>query len=97
MENLKKYIKEQDIINYIYIAQEDNINKKIMKINQEVKDEIKDINIEKVIESSSNIKELRKIFSVVEDNYNIKISRYNEEMYKQGFIDGVNLILNCLR
>ena len=33
----------------------------------------------------------------MEDNYNIKISEYNKAMYKQGFIDGINLILECLK
>ena len=27
----------------------------------------------------------------------IKISEYNKEFYKQGFIDGINLIINCLK
>ena len=32
-----------------------------------------------------------------EENYNIKISKYNEEIYKKGFIDGFNTILNCIK
>lgn len=35
--------------------------------------------------------------AAIEDNYNIKITKYNKEMYKQGFIDGVNLMINCLK
>ena len=40
---------------------------------------------------------MKKIFDDIEDNYNIKINKYNEEIYKLGFIDGVNLMINCLR
>ena len=42
------------------------------------------------------IQDLKEILNKIEENYNIKITEYNKEIYKQGFIDGVNLILNCL-
>ena len=48
------------------------------------------------MENTNNPKELKEIFNKIEDEYNIKISKYNKEMYKQGFIDGVNLMINCL-
>ena len=51
---------------------------------------------QKIVKNSNDAKELNEIFNKIEDNYNIKITEYNKEMYKQGFIDGVNLILNCL-
>lgn len=53
--------------------------------------------MERVIEESKNPRELREIFNIIEDNYNIKITRYNEEMYKLGFIDGINLMIECLK
>ena len=31
------------------------------------------------------------------EDIDIVIEEYNKEFYKQGFIDGVNLILNCLK
>ena len=73
-------LKEKDIIEIIYNSQEEQIDKIIKKANKEIKEEIKTINTE----------------AAIEDNYNIKITKYNKEMYKQGFIDGVNLIINCL-
>lgn len=33
----------------------------------------------------------------IEEIYNIKTAKIAKEFYKQGFIDGVNLILNCLK
>lgn len=104
--------KNKDIINKIYQAQEEKIDEIIKKSNEEIKEKIKPIkaeeiirkNIEKIIEKSNNQKEiqeildkkLNQILNQIEENYNIKISKYNEEMYKKGFIDGVNLIINCL-
>ena len=60
-------------------------------------EELKTINTETAIGNSNNPKELKEIFNKIEDNYNIKITKYNKEMYKQGFIDGVNLMINCLK
>ena len=74
-------LKEKNIIEIIYNSQEEQIDKIIKKANKEIKEELKTINKEVAIE----------------DNYNIKITKYNKEMYKQGFIDGVNLMINCLK
>ena len=86
---------KKDMMRLIYKAQEEKIDNIIKKINREVKDEIKTINLEKILNDSNNYKELQEIFGKIEDNYNIKITKYNEEMYKKGFIDGVNFMLNC--
>ena len=92
----KEYLKEKDIIEIIYKSQEEQIDKIIKKVNQEINKELKTINTEMAIGNSNNPKELKEIFNKIEDNYNIKITKYNKEMYKQGFIDGVNLMINCL-
>ena len=86
-----------DMIKKIYEVELENIDKIIKKANKEIKDYLKTINLEKVIGESNTPNELRKIFKDIEDNYNIKISKYNEEMYKKGFIDGINLIINCIK
>ena len=95
MEN-QEDLKEKDIIEIIYNSQEEQIDKIIKKVNQEIKEELKTINTETIMENTNNPKELKEIFNKIEDEYNIKISKYNKEMYKQGFIDGVNLMINCL-
>lgn len=97
MENLENIKGNKDIIDLIYKAQEEKLDKIIIKTNKEIKEELKSINIEKVITEANNPKELKEIFNKIEDNYNIKITKYNKELYKKGFIDGVNLILNCLK
>ena len=95
MEN-QENLKEKDIIEIIYNSQEEQIDKIIKKVNQEIKEELKTINTETIMENTNNPKELKEIFNKIEDEYNIKISKYNKEIYKQGFIDGVNLMINCL-
>ena len=94
--NLKN-LKEKDIINIIYYAQEEKIDKILKKADERLKGKLEKINLERIIEDSNCAKELKDAFNKIEDNNNIKITEYNKELYKQGFIDGVNLILNCLK
>ena len=97
MKKKKKRIQNKEMIKTVYKAQEEVIDQIIKKINKETKEQLKEINIEKIMEEAKNPNEVKEIFNKIEDNYNIKISKYNEEIYKQGFIDGVNLIINCLK
>ncbi len=93
--DFKKY-KEKNMINIIYQLQDEKIDKILKKIDETLNNKLKKIDFEKIIKNSNDAKELNEIFNKIEDNYNMKITEYNKEMYKQGFIDGVNLILNCL-
>lgn len=95
-ENNKKQLQNKDIIQLLYYMQEEEIDIIIKKCNMKIKDELKTINIENVIGNSENPREVREIFKDIEDNYNIKINKYNEELYKTGFIDGANLMINLL-
>ena len=92
MEKLENIRKNKDMISLLYKAQEEKLDKIITKVNKEITSESKNINIEKVIAESNNPKELKEIFDKIENNYHIKITRYNKEFYEKGFIDGVNLI-----
>ena len=88
---------KEDMINIFYQSQEKKIDKIIKKIDENIKEKLTKINIEKIIEEYNCTEQLKETFNIIEDNYNIKITEYSKEMYKQGFIDGVNLILNCLK
>ena len=85
------------IIKKIYEGEEEKIDNIIKEANKEIKDELKVINIENIIDNADNSREIRNILNDIEDNYNIKITKYNEEMYKLGFMDGINLIIECLK
>ncbi len=89
-------LENKDIINLFFKSNNELIDKIIIETNKKIEDQLNIINTEKVLKNSKNPNELKEVFNKIEDNYNIKITRYNEELYKKGFIDGVNLILNCL-
>ena len=87
----------KDIIEIIYQAEEKELDGIIKKLDEKIKDKIKNINTKEIIEKSDNQKEIVKMLENIEENYNIKIGEYIKEFYKQGFIDGINLMLNCLK
>mgnify|MGYP005765269173 FL=1 len=89
-------LENRDIINLFFKSNTELIDKIIIETNKKIENELNIINTENVLKNSKNPNELKEIFNKIEDNYNIKITNYNEELYKKGFIDGVNLILNCL-
>lgn len=89
-------LENKDIINLFFKSNNELIDKIIIETNKKIEDQLNIISTEKVLKNSKNPNELKEVFNKIEDNYNIKITRYNEELYKKGFIDGVNLILNCL-
>lgn len=93
---MEEKIFNKDMIEKIYYAQEKELDKIIKETNKIIKDKIKDIDTRK-IEESENSQEIKKILETIEENYSIKISNYIKTFYKQGFEDGVNLIINCLR
>ena len=95
--NELEIMNNNQIIKKIYKGEEEKIYNIIKEANKEIKDELKVINIENIIDNANNPREVRNILNDIEDNYNIKITKYNEEMYKLGFMDGINLIIECLK
>ena len=91
-----KNLKEKNMINILYQVQDEKIDEILKKTDKKLNDKLKKINFKEIEDDSNCEQELKEILNKIEDNYNIKITEYNKEMYKQGFIDGVNLILNCL-
>lgn len=94
---MEENIKFKDMIELIYQAEEKILDDKIKQVNKKVKDKIKDIDMEKLLDGTAKTNELTKALEQIEENYSIKIAEYNKEFYKQGFIDGVNLMINCLK
>ncbi len=90
-------MKYKDMIELIYQAEEKTLDEKIKQANKKIKEQIKDINIDKLIENTSKPNDLNKALEKIEENYSIKISQYTKDFYKQGFIDGVNLMINCIK
>ena len=83
---------ERDIIEKIYEAGENEIDSIIKKVDKRIKNEQVNIQTEETPnENEQTMKEM------IEEKYSIKISEYIKEIYRQGFIDGVNLMINCLK
>ena len=95
--NELEIMNNNQIIKKMYKGEEEKIDNIIKEANKEIKDELKVINIENIIDNANNPREVRNVLNDIEDNYNIKITKYNEEMYKLGFMDGINLIIECLK
>ena len=57
MERIEEIKGNKDIINLIYKAQEEKLDKIIIKTNKEIKEELKSINIEKVITASNTYRD----------------------------------------
>ena len=95
----EKNNKEKEIIETIYKSQLEKLDKIIIEKNKEIKKVIKEYDIDSIIKTIEDKKEQEKIFKLlnnIEENYNIKISEYNKIMSKQGFIDGINLMIECI-
>ena len=89
--------KEKDIIDIIYQAQEEEVDKILKEINKKLKDQLYDIEFDEFIKDSSDKEKLEEVFCNLEDNYNMKIAEYNTELYKLGFIDGINFMLSIFK
>ncbi len=93
--NLENF-EEKDMINMIYQSQEEKIDEILKNVDKKLRDQLEVIASERIIEDSHCKEQAKEMLNKIEENYNIKITEYNKEIYKQGFMDGVNLILNCL-
>ena len=91
MNDEKNTKKTNSIMDGVYESQISNLDNIIKNVNKEIDMKLKKINI-KNIKSETDIIE---IMNRIEENFNIKISRYIEEIYKQGIKDGVNFIIYC--
>ena len=70
--NELEIMNNNQIIKKIYKGEEDKIDNIIKEANKEIKDELKVINIENIIDNANNPREVRNILNDIEDNYNIK-------------------------
>ncbi len=94
---MEEHIKLRDIIELIYQAEGKTLDENVKQVNKKIINQIKEIDIKNILEDTLKPKELEEIFEKIEENYSIKIAEYNKAFYKQGFIDGIHLMINCLK
>lgn len=90
-----------DMIEKVFNSEFEEINEILINKRKELGNDIdvdKDTsNILVTIKDNEENQKVKDILSNIEEKYDKKISEYNKEMYKKGFIDGVNLIMNCIK
>ena len=90
-----------DMIEKIFNSEFEEINEILIKKRKELGNEIyidnEIIDILGSIQNNEEKEKVKNILNNIEEKYDKKISEYNKEMYKKGFIDGVNLIMNCIK
>ena len=90
---------QEKILEKIYEANSEKIDTKLKNTYQNIKEKLKEIDFNdiKIEINDKNLQEkLTKILKIQEENNNIKISEYCKEMYKEGFKDGIKLIIECM-
>lgn len=90
--------KIENTIENIYEIKYEILDKKIVKKIKENKYRLKKIEENKIIDEIKEKlirKQIEQLLKEIEENNNIKNAIIMKEMYKQGFIDGVNLIIDC--
>ena len=90
-----------DMIEKVFNSEFEEINEILINKRKELGNDIDvDKNISNIlvtIKDNEENQKVKDILSNIEEKYDKKISEYNKEMYKKGFIDGVNLIMNCIK
>ena len=94
---MEEKIEIKDIIKIIYKGQEEGLDNKIKKINNQLKDKTNQENAEIITQAIAQNPNLQKALEDQEENYSIKMVTSIKEFYKQGIIDGITLMINVLK
>ena len=87
---------DKGIIEKIYNLNNEEIDN-ILKLKQkEIKLKEIDYKIIEKIEKNDIKEKIKEIIKIQDENYNIKLSEYSKAMYKKGFKDGINIIIEAL-
>lgn len=90
--------KIENMIENIYELKFEILDKKVAEKIKDNKYKLKKTEEGKIIEEIKEQlikKQIKELVNDIEENSNIKNSIIMKEMYKQGFIDGVSLIIDC--
>ena len=89
-----------DMLNKIYGAREEELGKLSNDLKEKLNDmtveEVQDL-IEKNLESSKEKEKVLNDLDLLIENYEMKMSNFMENSYKQGFKDAFDLFLECTR
>ena len=99
MDNIN-LTKNLDMLNKIYGAREEELG----KLSNDLKEKLNDVTVEEVqdlieknLESSKEKEKVLNDLDLLIENYEMKMSNFMENSYKQGFKDAFDLFLECTR
>ena len=90
-------IEYENIIRNLYNSREEKIDEIIKKLEKDIKSEIKEVGLEDLVDKKDDIEGLKKVYDKIQNNYEIKISKYCAAIYEQGIKDGVNFMIDCIK
>lgn len=93
---MEEKIEIKDMLEIIYKGQEEELDNKIKKINNDLKSEKSQKSDEIIAQAIAQNPELQEALENQEESYSIKMATTIKEFYKQGIIDGINLMMNVL-
>ena len=94
---MEEKLEIKDMLEIIYKGQEEELDNKIKKINNDLKSKITQENNEIITQIIAQNPKLQKALENQEENYSIKMATTIKEFYKQGIIDGITLMINVLK
>ena len=94
---MESKIEYENILKNLYNSREEKIDEIIKNLEKNIKSEIKEVSLEELIDRKDDIEGLKKIYYKIQDNHEIKISKYCEAIYEQGIKDGVNFMIDCIK
>lgn len=93
---MEEKLEIKDMLEIIYKGQEEELDNKIKKINNDLKSEKSQKSDEIITQAIAQNPELQAALENQEESYSIKMATTIKEIYKQGIIDGINLMMNVL-
>ncbi len=94
---MEEKLEIKDMLEIIYKGQEEELDNKIKKINNDLKSKTTQENNEIITQAIAQNPELQKALENQEENYSIKMATSIKEFYKQGIVDGIALMINVLK
>ena len=95
-----KLTENLEMLNKLYEARQENLG----KISNVLQSKLNDVSVEEVqkliqenIENNKNRDKVLKELDLLIEDYEIKMSDFMEQSYKQGFKDAFNLFVECTK
>lgn len=90
-------IEIKDMLEVIYEGKSEELDRKISEINSTLKVGKSNEDMQIIEQAKTENAKLQEALENLEENYSNKMSVNIKELYKQGIIDGITLMLNVIK